>query len=368
MYTSPNEPDTIPQASATMPNNLTLGWVPERTWLFAVGTLEWKHADSFSPFPQENRRDAALVEFFRAQGVPESQICYLQDRQATTRRIQQALEAQLAAAGAGDLLVLYYCGHGGKYDDGAAYFASYDTDCEANRGWLVDTIPATIERCFGGARALLLADCCYSGCLADAVARRARKVAYASLTSSLASELSTGNWTFTEGLLAGLRGQAFVDADANSAITLSELATQIEASMAFAEEQLATFATVGGFNPQIVVAAARPRLDPRVGGRVEVLSEEEWYPAQIIDARGDQVKVHYYGYEASDDEWVPPNRVRAAVRPSYRVGTAVEVQYKRKWYPAKVVGARLGLHEIQYDDYGPDWNEWVASKRIRLPQ
>src|SRR4051794_16403888 len=61
--------------------------------------------------------------------------------------------------------------------------------------------------------ALLLADCCYSGCLADAVSQQARRIAYACAASSLASELSTGNWTFTEGLLAGLRGQAFVDAD-----------------------------------------------------------------------------------------------------------------------------------------------------------
>lgn len=354
--------------STLMPPQPTLGWKPERTWLFVVGTLEWQHADSFSAFPKENRRDAALVEFFRAQGVPAQQITYLCDRRATTTRIQQALETQLAAAGAGDLLVLYYCGHGGKYDDGAAYFASYDTDCEANLGWLVATIPATIERHFGGARALLLADCCYSGCLADAVAQQTRRVAYATLASSLASELSTGNWTFTEALLAGLRGQAFVDADHDHAITLAELAAQLEASMAFAEEQLATFATTSGFNPHIVVAAAQPRTDPRIGGRVEVHASGAWYPAQIIDARDEQLKVHYYGYEASDDEWVAPARVREAARPAYRVGTAVEVQWKRSWYPAKVVAARLGIHQIQYDDYGPEWNEWVAGKRIRLPK
>jgi predicted metal-dependent enzyme (double-stranded beta helix superfamily) len=47
---------------------------------------------------------------------------------------------------------------GGKDDDGAAYFASYDIDCDANPGWIVDAIPATIERCFGGSHALLLAD------------------------------------------------------------------------------------------------------------------------------------------------------------------------------------------------------------------
>jgi hypothetical protein len=343
----------------------TLGWFPERTWIFVVGTLEWKHAEYFDPFPKPNRRDAALVEFFRAQGVPTAQIAYLQDRQATTRRIQEALEAHLAGAGAGDLLVLYYCGHGGKTDDGATCFASYDTDGEDNPGWLVDTIPTTIARCFGGSRALLLADACYSGSLSDAIAQHSGRVSFACLASSLASELSTGNWTFTEGLLLGLRGQAFVDADADSAITLRELAAQLAESMAFAEEQIAAFATAGDFDPSMVIAAARPRRGARVGQRVEVYADGAWYPAQIIDARGAELKVHYYGYEESDDEWVTADRIREARRTSYPVGAAVEVKWKRSWYPATVLEARAGIHHIQYLGYGPEWNEWVASKRLR---
>lgn len=348
-----------------MAQHRPLGWTPERTWVFVVGTLEWKHADIFSPFPKQNRRDQALVEFFRAHGVPAAQMVYLQDQQATTRRIQQRLEGLLASAAAGDLLVLYYCGHGGRLDSGATYFASYDADCEDNQGWPVDAIPATIERHFGGARALLLADCCYSGALAEAVAQAARRVAYACLTSSLASELSTGNWTFTEGLLLGLRGMAFVDANGDDQITLRELAGQIVDSMAFAEEQVATFATAGGFDPEIVIAAARPRQDERVGRMVEVRWGQDWYRAQIVDVRGEQLKVHYYGYEESDDEWVTDERVRAAAPLSYSVGARVEVKWKRDWYLATVLEARGGIHHIQYDGYGPEWNEWVASKRIR---
>lgn len=343
----------------------TLGWHPERTWVFAVGTLAWRRAGDFPSFPTANRRDAALVELFRAQGVPAAQIAYLHDSQASTLRIQQALEALLAQAGAGDLLVLYYCGHGYKDDDGATFFASYDAGGRGNPGWAVENIAATVERCFGGSRALLLADCCFSGSLAEAVAQHARRVACATLASSLASELSTGNWTFTETLLAGLRGQAFADADGDSAITLGELAAQIEASMAFAEEQLATFATAGGFDPGMVIAPARPRTDPRVGERLEVRSEGEWYPAQIVDARGERLKVHYYGYEESDDEWVTRERTRQPARPAYPAGTAVQVQWKGKWYPAKVAAMRSGVHQIRYDTYGPEWNEWVASQRIR---
>jgi hypothetical protein len=162
-----------------------------------------------------------------------------------------------------------------------------------------------------------------------------------------------------------LYGRAFVDADADSAISLRELAAQIAESMAFAEEQIVTFATAGAFDAGMIMAAACPRLDPRVGGRLEVYAEGDWYPAQIVDARGERIKVHYYGYEESDDEWVTADRTREVSRKNYPVGATVEVKWKRSWYAAKVLEVRAGIHHIQYQGYGPEWNEWVASKRIR---
>lgn len=342
-----------------------VSWSPDRTWVFVVGTIEWADPESFPPFPQALRRDTDLVEYFRASGVPDGQIVYLQDEQATTTRIRQALKSHLAGTREGDWLMLYFCGHGGKHDDGSAYFASYDAGVDDDPGWLVAKIPKAIEKHFGGERAVLMADCCYSGSLAGAVERHAGRVGYACLTSSLASELSTGNWTFTEGVLAGLQGQAFVDADGDRWVTWQELARQIAQNMAFAEEQLSSFTVSGGFDPQAVAAPARPRPDPRVGGRVEVLDEDEWYPAQILDVRDGQLLVHYYGYPVSDDEWVTDERLRVPARPTYPVGTAVEVRWKTKWYPAHIVDLRDGVHQIHYDDYAADWDEWVARARIR---
>ncbi len=57
-----------------------LDWQPEKTWIFVVGALNWKHRDMFGSFPVKNRRDAALVDFFKHSGVPETQIVYLQDK------------------------------------------------------------------------------------------------------------------------------------------------------------------------------------------------------------------------------------------------------------------------------------------------
>jgi hypothetical protein len=285
-------------------------WQPQRTWVFVVGTLEWQDKETFESFPKENRRDRELVGFFREQGVPDSQIVYLQDRAATTRRIQSSLRALLSRTQEGDTLFLYYTGHGYKNEAGRAYFASYDVNDENNPGWAVDSIPITVERYFKGARAFLTADCCYSGALAEAVRSRRSEISYAVFTSATSDKLSTGNWTFTEALLAGLRGRAYIDTDGNGEITFNELAREIKSDMSFAEQQTASYLLTGEYEPQTILADAQVRSDQKVGARVEVFSEGDWYKARIIDAGRGRYRVHYYGYEDSYDEWVKLSQIR----------------------------------------------------------
>ena len=94
------------------------GWQPKKTWVFVVGVLSWKHSDMFGSFPVKNRRDNTLVTFFKQNGVPESQVVYLQDKQATQQRIDSAFTEQLKKLNADDLLIVYYAGHGSKSDNG----------------------------------------------------------------------------------------------------------------------------------------------------------------------------------------------------------------------------------------------------------
>lgn len=285
-------------------------WQPQRTWVFVVGTLKWKHSDVFNSFPQTNRRDAQLVDFFRRQGVPADQLVYLQDAQATTRRVKSTFRDFLSRAREGDLLFFYYCGHGYKSDDQrTTWFATYDAGDDVP-GWAAESVVSDVERYFKGSRAFLTADSCYSGSLARQTQKTARRVSYAALTSTSATELSTENWTFTEMLLAGLAGKPFADINGDGRVTLGELADDIRQDMLFAEEQGSGFAATGEFSRAAVLASAARKSDPEISRRVEVRSEGAWYKARIIDARAGRFRVHYYGWQDSDDEWVRRSQIR----------------------------------------------------------
>jgi hypothetical protein len=273
-----------------------LDWQPKRTWLFAVGLLEWQHPDVWASFPDAvaNRSDAQLVEHFRAAGVPDKQIVYLQDKRATKARILEQFVKFLERTDEGDLLIFYFAGHG--YRDEATnqtWLAQYDAGDKSASGWNVKNVFKLIEDHFWGDRVLLLADCCHSGALCDEVVRHQNsELSYAALTSVFAHNTSTGNWTFTDSLLAALRGDPRVDGDRDGVVELHEMGDYAELEMAFVENQKAMFCARDEFPRTAKLAVANGPLKKRVGERAEAYVDGKYWKVKIVDADANRVKVH----------------------------------------------------------------------------
>ena len=346
-----------------------LGWQPQKTWVFAVGVLGWKHAETYGSFPVNNRRDNTLVNFFKERGVPDSQIVYLQDKQATQARIDAAFNEQLKKLRPDDLLIVYYAGHGTKSDDGNDVFlASYDAGDDEVEGWSVNSIPGEINasKC---SRVLWLIDCCYSGQAGLAITRQSKGPAYAAVTSSAASESSTEHWTFTEALLDALRGVSYVDLNHDGTVTLAEFAAHVEADMNAAEEQRSSFEHTKGFDPEMALASAKSLTNPRIGERAKARDADgDWYACRIIDARDQKFRIHFIGYEDDEDVWLNAEDLQPIKQASYAKGAKIEVLWKKHWYAATVLQAKAGVHLIHYTDYESKWDEWVPSRRIREPK
>lgn len=357
------------QATALAVTARESGWQPPRTWVFVVGVLSWKHSEMFGSFPVKNRRDDTLVDFFKQNGVPDSQIVYLQDKEATQQHIDSAFTEQLKKLRPDDLLIVYYAGHGSKSEDGKDVFlASYDAGDDDVEGWSVNSIPGKINasKC---SRVLWLIDCCYSGQAGLAIAKQSTGPAYAAVTSSAASESSTEHWTFTEAVLDAFRGVSYVDLNHDGVVTLAEFAAHVEADMNVAEEQRSTFAHSKTFDPETVLAPAKPLANPRIGERAKARdSDGDWYACRIIAARDEKLKIHFIGYEEDEDIWVGPEDLQPIKQVQYANGTKVEVLWKKHWYPATVMQAKPGVHLIHYTDYDSSWDEWVPSRRIRAPK
>jgi RNA binding activity-knot of a chromodomain/Caspase domain/Agenet domain len=332
-------------------------WEPEKTWVFAIGVLAYPDGQNW---PEEGRRDAEMIRELQARGVPAGQIVFIKDKDATIAAVRQSFDAILAHAPADATLWFYFAGHGIKRDSGVTEFSLYD------QRWPIPEVFSIIERRFSGQTALLFADCCYSGALGTEALLRAGRVSYGAITSSLACTVSTGAWTFTECLIAGLRGAIPLSDSGNGLVTFAELARFAEREMAFNDGQLATFVATNGFDPGFVLASGMP-FAPPVGEYVEAKwTDGAWYPGRIEKVDGSRFWIRWAGYNESESGWIEDSNIRPLAPQQHAAGTRVEVEWQGSWYPAEVLTGRWGMHLVHYDDFEPVWDEWVSSKRIRL--
>src|SRR5579872_1106619 len=82
-------------------------WQPENTFVFMAGIIEWPKAAGLSSFTDEKRLDTKLASTLRAAGVPEANLVFLEDKDATRENIRARLGEVAARAGEGTTLIFY---------------------------------------------------------------------------------------------------------------------------------------------------------------------------------------------------------------------------------------------------------------------
>ncbi len=340
-------------------------WEPKKTWVFAVGLVEWEN-ERWSDFPQAARRDNELIEAFKLRGVPESQIIHLKDKQATTKRVVSEFERWVAKPNAGDFLFIYYSGHGfNTRDHTQTYLVTYDAD-DKNSGVRIGSFLVAAEKLFRGKHIFVAADHCCSGGLAESVKLWKRpRVSYTVFCSAHVNSVSTEAWTFTETIIDALRGEPWIDDDADGLVSVREIASNIVDDMTFAHDQMAQFTATNSDGPDMTFAVAKSKSKDKVGERFEVLDEGTWYRGFIMDADGTRYRVHYYGWPDSEEEWVTEDRLRKVEKETLPVGTRVEGLSAGVWEKGRVIKVKNGLHLVKFDDWGSEWNEWLAIKKLR---
>ncbi|MBN1411813.1 MAG: caspase family protein [Spirochaetales bacterium] len=389
-----------------------------------AGVLEWKDV-SLSSFSKEMRKDEELYSTFKRKGTAGKNIVFLADEQATLKNIKKYVHSELSKTGKNSVFIFYYAGHGMKRKENV-YFANYDIDTERPEAtgfdplFLVEEIKAN----FKGQFILLMADCCYSGYLAHVAAALSKAgIKAASLTSSEASNYSTGNWTFSQTVIDCINGLALADENLDGAISLEETAREVKEAMKYRERQRNGYEPgkvnrsmvfsrtkedgkgpeeAGGYKRgQYILALYDGKYKParitnlddtratcefyfysektgrtlsfdrirkfafnhyKKGDKVEVVWGEKTYAAEILKVNDDFHYITYTGWPSYWDEWVMDDRI---VPGETEPVTKVMVEWEGKWYPAVILKKENGRFFIHYIGYDSSWDEWVTEERIK---
>lgn len=214
--------------------------IPSRRWAVVIGVSHYH--DSTINLQFADRDAQAMRDFLRdpkGGGVPEANIRYLENEEATAANIRSALFDFLSRPGPDDLAIVYFAGHGmndSKKSPDNYYLLGYDTDLENLGGTAIrmrelqEAFETTLK-----ANLVTLVDACHSGGIgkvANITNQRWLKAGFgphrAIITASDIDETSSGGsqWggghgVFTYYVLEGLKGAA--DLKHDHQITVGEL-------------------------------------------------------------------------------------------------------------------------------------------------
>ena len=231
-------------------------WVPAKTYviILALGLSEWEDEND-----DDWNRASTLWDFFESK-LPSDNMLWLDEEKDPETHLEE-IEEFLGDTCERSLLIFYYAGHGDapedREEDYDLSFCHPDEDEEEEVESLqLSQLVETIEEEFWGSHVLMFADCCCSGQMARYVEQIQSELAYAAVTSAEEDELSTGQWTFTDCLLNGLRGNSIMDADGNGMISLQELMDHIQRQMHEVNGQSALAAHTASFNTNLNIATS----------------------------------------------------------------------------------------------------------------
>ncbi|MFO0559926.1 MAG: caspase family protein [Polyangiales bacterium] len=230
-------------------------WNPSNTHviILGLGLSDWAEEDN-----PDWRRHRTLAEVFQRAGVPASQVHVWEDREGTSKNIKRRLPSMLEDVDEESLFVFYYAGHGDVDPDwdNEFYFCHPTEDDD----WLYGSeLLDMVDEHFNGARAVFFLDCCFSGWIARAVESYETEGEWAAITSSTSDHESTGNWTFTDCLIAALQGENGIDSNRDGTITFEELSRHVRKQMREVDGQPADMGRTNAFDGGFRWALARRR-------------------------------------------------------------------------------------------------------------
>jgi len=337
-------------------------WEPKRTRVFLVSLSEFK-GGVVAPWGNQERLDRPLVNLLENRGVPESQIVFLTDAQASSQNLKKELNDFLDKSSAGEFLIFYFGSHG-EYNPKTCSYSYVSYDGQLPFEWAFDSI----ESHFKGSHVMMFGDCCYSGGIVDLAVKRRSPIAYACLSSTYAHNLGFSGWRFLDCMTRGFAGSPVVDLNGDGKIDFSELAQFTEKHMAFVAETKPMFVTTKGFDPKLILSeASGTKRDPQIGKYVEALYKGKWHKSEITDVKPGQVKVHHTAQGATYNDWVALNQTRPFTYPHFQKGARVEAKGASdgKWYPATVLDSWENLHFCRYDGYSSAYDEWIEPERLK---
>ncbi|MBL9114313.1 MAG: caspase family protein [Verrucomicrobiaceae bacterium] len=342
-------------------------WSPAKTRVIVISLAAFAgETPGNTSFSTSDRLDDPLVGQFLSLGVPLDNMLYLKDSRATKNTITKVVPYFLGLSQEDEMLIFYYSSHGG-YDPktGTHTYSAFDGSIS------IDWFVKSIESKFKGKQVMLFSDCCFSGGMVDLAKSRGESgtidISYGALSTTGSCNVGYSGWRFTDLLRRAWSGDVAMDFDEDRSISFQELCIFAEYYMAFVAEGKPLHVTTGSFPWDLALSKVRRPANKNIGKRLLARDGNSWYKAEIVDTKGDQIRVHFTDKSRyAKYSWMTWDDVKALEYAIYKPGTRVLIKNgEGRWVPGTVLERFQNMHECRYDGRNSRYDEWISPSRIK---
>jgi len=331
----------------------------KNTNIVLTGVLDYSSCENIISFESDKRKDYELYKTLISKFINTKYTVFLKESDVNKKNVLQKIYEALHNQESKDLFIFYFTGHGILSDNGEPGLLMSDSSIITKT-----ELKNILQQNNKNQKMILFGDFCYSGLLADIARELNLEGLDINAITSASSNLSTGNWSYTQTLIDSFEGRSIIDKDNKGFINFIDIAKEVQNVMFNRERQKSDYYLLPNLeNSKISNAKIK------IMNNTSNIKYDGWYSSnegitRVTDFKDDLFEVEYYNYNAYKFEFLKESELSTIQIADFEVGNHINVDCEEGTYKAMIIEVDRIFYKVSYEEWGPEWNEWITKHRI----
>ena len=331
----------------------------KNTNIVLSGVLDYSSVGNTISFETNKRKDFDLYNTLISKFNNTKYTVFIKESEVNKKNVLQKIFEALNNQVSDDLFIFYFTGHGHISANGEPSLLMSDGDV------ITKTELKNILKINNKSQKIILfGDFCYSGLMADIARELNLEGLDINAITSASSNLSTGNWSYTQTLIDSFEGRSIIDKDNKGFINFIDLAKEVQNVMFNRERQKSDYFLLPNLQNS-KISNAKIKIINNIGS----IKYDAWYCSnggitRVTDFKNNLIEVEYYNYNEYKFEFLKESNLSPIQIAEFEKGNHINVNWEEEIHKAIIEEVDRIFYKISYPGWGPEWNEWITKHRI----
>ena len=331
----------------------------KNTNIVLTGVLDYSSCENIISFESDKRKDYELYKTLISKFINTKYTVFLKESDVNKKNVLQKIYEALHNQESKDLFIFYFTGHGILSDNGEPGLLMSDSTIITKT-----ELKNILQQNNKNQKMILFGDFCYSGLLADIARELNLEGLDINAITSASSNLSTGNWSYTQTLIDSFEGRSIIDKDNKGFINFIDIAKEVQNVMFNRERQKSDYYLLPNLENSTISNAKI-----KIMNNTSNIKYDGWYSSnegitRVTDFKDDLFEVEYYNYNTYKFEFLKESELSPIQIADFEVGNHINVDCEEGTYKAMIIEVDRIFYKVSYVGWGSEWNEWITKHRI----